>query len=127
MCQNNQKLWNIYTIKKILFCLCIKCIKTYSIKTWKKNDVEAINYDGKKWINRTQLGNALGYSNIAPRTQYYSSKFKRKRYETQDCEDYEPCRMFLKEELAVTIIMDTRKTNQLYLGLNLKSINTIQS
>ena len=21
---------------------------TYSIKTWKKNDVEAINYDGKK-------------------------------------------------------------------------------
>ena len=100
---------------------------TYSIKTWKKNDVEAINYEGKKWINRTQLGNALGYSNIAPRTQYYSSKFKRKRYETQDCEDYEPCRMFLKEELAVTIIMDTRKTNQLYLGLNLKSINTIQS
>ena len=28
LCQNNQKLWNIYTIKKILFCLCIKCTHT---------------------------------------------------------------------------------------------------
>ena len=31
-------------------------------------------------------------------------------YEIQDCEDYQPCRMFLKEELAVTIMMDTRTT-----------------
>ena len=83
---------------------------THSIKTWKKNSVEAINYDGKKWINQTQLGNALGHSNIASRTQYYSSEYKRKSYEIQDCEDYQPCRMFLKEELAVTIMMDTRTT-----------------
>ena len=38
---------------------------TYSIKTWKKNSVEGINYEGQKWINQTQLGNALGHSNIA--------------------------------------------------------------
>ena len=38
------------------------------------------------------------------------SKFRRKRYEIQDCEDYQPCRMFLKEELAVTIMMETRTT-----------------
>ena len=25
---------------------------TYNIKTWNKNSVEAINYDGKKWINQ---------------------------------------------------------------------------
>ena len=81
---------------------------TCSTKTWKKNGVEAINYDGEKWINQTQLGNALGHSNIASRTQYYSSEYKRKSYEIQDCEDYQPCRMFLKEELAVTIMMDTR-------------------
>ena len=82
----------------------------YGIKTWKKNGVEAINYDIKKWINQTQLENTLGHSNIASRTQYYSSKFKRKMYEIQECEDYQPCRMFLKEELAVTIMMDTRTT-----------------
>ena len=28
----------------------------------------------------------------------------------QDCEDYQPCRMFLKEELTVAITMDTRTT-----------------
>ena len=83
---------------------------TYIIKTWKKNSVEAINYDRKKWINQTQLGNALGHSNIASRTQYYSSEYKRKSYEIQDCEDYQPCRMFLKEELTVAITMDTRTT-----------------
>ena len=76
---------------------------TCSIKTWKKNSVEAINYDRKKWINQTQLGNAPGHSNIASRTQYYPSEYK-------DCGDYQPCRTFLKEELAATIMMDTRTT-----------------
>ena len=76
----------------------------YSIKRLKKNGVEAINYDGKKKkINQTQLGNALGHSNIASRTQNYSSEFKRKKYEIQDYDDYQPFRMFLKEELAVAI------------------------
>ena len=51
-----------------------------------KTSVEAINYDGEKWINQTQLGNALAHSNIASRTPYYSSEYKRKRYEIQDCE-----------------------------------------
>ena len=83
---------------------------TYSIKIWKKNSVEAINCDGKKWINETQLENGLGYLNIASRTQYYSSEYKRKSHEIQDCEGYQPCRMFLKEELAVTIMTDTRTT-----------------
>ena len=83
---------------------------TYSIKTWEKNSVETINYDDRKYINQTQLVNALEHSNIASGTQYYSSEYKRKRHEIQDCEDYQPCRMFLKEELAVTIMMDTRTT-----------------
>ena len=45
----------------------------YGTKTRKKNGVEALNYDGKKWINQTQLRNALGHPNVASRTQYYSS------------------------------------------------------
>ena len=31
-------------------------------------------------------------------------------YQIEDCEDYQPCRIFLKEELVVTIMMDTRTT-----------------
>ena len=98
----------------------MRTMYTYSIKknerchwkmkneTWKKNGGEAINYDGKKWTNQTQLGNAPLHSNIAFRTQYYSPEYKRKRYEIKDCEDYQPCRMFLKEELM--IIIDTKGT-----------------
>ena len=52
-----------------------------------KNSSEAINYDGKKRINQKQLENALGHSNIAFRTQYCPSKFRRKRYDIQNCED----------------------------------------
>ena len=59
-----------------------------------KNRVEATNYDGKKWINQTQLGNAFGHSNIVFRTQNYSSEYKKSRYAIQDCEGYQPWRMF---------------------------------
>ena len=37
-------------------------------------------------------------------------RYKRKRHKIQDWEDYQPCRMFVKEELAVTIMIDTRTT-----------------
>ena len=100
--------WTFYTIKKNVF-VCIKCTHTAQ-KHGRENGGEAINSDGKEWINQTKLGNALWHSNIASRTQYFSSEYKRKRYEIQDCEDYQPCRMFLKEELAVTTMMDTRTT-----------------
>ena len=41
-----------------------------------KNSVEAINYDGQKWINEKHLEKALGYKNLASnKTQYYSDEF----------------------------------------------------
>ena len=57
-------------------------------------------FDGEKWINQTQLKDALGHSNIASKTQCYSSEYKRKRHEIQDCDDYQPCRMFLKRRIS---------------------------
>ena len=38
---------------------------TFSINTWSKNDVEAIKYNGKKWINGKDLEKALGCKNLA--------------------------------------------------------------
>ena len=38
---------------------------TFSINTWSKNDVEAIKYKGKKWINEKDLEKALGCKNLA--------------------------------------------------------------
>ena len=48
---------------------------TYTIKTWRKIGVEAINYDNKKWINEKNLETALGYKNlVGNKTEYYSDK-----------------------------------------------------
>ena len=56
-----------------------------------KNDVEAIKHNGKKWINEKDLEKALGYKNsTGNKTQYYSNEFKKRRYEIQNCEDFQP-------------------------------------
>ena len=49
--------------------------------TWRKNDVEVIEYGEKIWINQRHLQRKLGIANIADRTQYYSDEFKKMRCE----------------------------------------------
>ena len=87
-----------------------------------KNDVEAIKHNGKKWINEKDLEKALGYKNsTGNKTQYYSNEFK-KRYEIQNCEDFQPQRKSIAEELAVHLKIDikTEKAGELKnkLGFN---------
>ena len=80
---------------------------TNSIKTWRKTGAEAIKCNDKKWINEKQLETALGYKNlVSNKTRYYSDELKRRRYEIQDCEDFQPCRKFIAEELAIHLIID---------------------
>ena len=38
---------------------------TFSVNKWSKIDVEAIKYDGEKWINEKHLEKAVGYKNLA--------------------------------------------------------------
>ena len=52
----------------------------------------------------------LDIANIADRTQYYSSEFKKMRCEIQECGKYQPCRMFIENTLAVEITMSAVKT-----------------
>ena len=70
-------------------------MKPFSIKTWRKIDVEAIKHNGKKWVNEKRLEIALGYKNLANKIQYYSDALKKRRREIQDCEDFQPCRKFI--------------------------------
>ena len=52
---------------------------------------------------------ALGYKNLAgKKTQYYSNEFKKRRYEIQNCEDFQPCTKFIAEELAVHLIIEIK-------------------
>ena len=50
---------------------------TFNIKAWIDNGVEAIKYDHKMWINKTQFGYSIEHSNTASVIQYQSSKHKR--------------------------------------------------
>ena len=82
---------------------------TFSIKTCCKIGVDVIKYNDKKWINEKHLEAALGYKNlVVNKTQYYSEKFKKRRCEIQDCEDFQPCRKFIAEELAIHLIFDIK-------------------
>ena len=81
----------------------------YSIKTRRKIGAEGIKYNDKKLIKEKHLEIPLGYKNlIGNKTQYYSDEFKIKRYEIQDCEDFQPCRKFIAEELAIHLIIDIK-------------------
>ena len=98
---------------------------TFSINTWSKNDVEAIKYKGKKWINEKDLQKALGCKNLAgTKTQYYSDEFKKRRYE-----DFQPCRKFIAEELAIHLILDTKtvKAGQLKIKLGFNQLDPIMT
>ena len=58
---------------------------TFSINPWSKIDLEAIKYNGKKWINEKDLEKVLGYKNlVSNKTQYYSNEFKKEdmKYKT---------------------------------------------
>ena len=50
--------------------------------------MEVIEFGGKIWINQKHLEKELDIANIADRTQYYSSEFKKMRCEIQECGKY---------------------------------------
>ena len=54
---------------------------------------------------------------------------KKRRYELQDCEDYQPCRKFISEELAVHLIIDikTVKAAELKIELGFNQVDPIMS
>ena len=95
-------------------------MKSFSLKTWSKIDVEAIKHNGKKWINEKHLEIAIGYKNLVNKTRYYSDELKKRRCEIQDCEDFQPCRKFRNVELAVHLIIGikTVKAHELKIKLS---------
>ena len=82
----------------------------FTAEAWKKNDVEVIEYGSEIWINQKHLEKKLDIANIADRTQYYSSEFKKMRCEIQECGKYQHYGIFIKNTLAVEITMSAVKT-----------------
>ena len=105
-------------------------MKSFSIKIWDKNGVEAIKYDGKKWINEKHLETALGYKNLTSnKTRYYSDEFKKRRSEIQDCEDFQPYEKFAVQKLAVHLVIDikTVKVAELKIKPGLNQVDPVMS
>ena len=75
-------------------------------ETWERNCVEVIVFNDKKWLNQTNIKDQLKDSNLAAITL----KYRKQRQELENCGKYQPCRIFLKESLAMHIIMDYRTT-----------------
>ena len=73
-----------------------------------KNGVEVIVFNGKKWLNETNIKDQLKHSNLATVTLQYYTELRKQRQELQDCGNYQPCRGFLEEDFAMQIIMDCR-------------------
>ena len=104
---------------------------TYSIKIWINIVcVEVIKYNDKKRINEKNLETALGCKNlVGNKTRYYSDEFTKRRDEVQDCEDFQPCRKFITEELAIHLIIETKtvKAAELKTKLGFNQIDPIMS
>ena len=100
----------------------------FSIKIWSQIDVEAIKHNEKKWLNEKHLEKAVGFKNWAgDKTQYYCNEFNKRRYEIQDCEDFQPCRKCIAEELAMHLILDIKaiKAGELKIKLGFKQLDPI--
>ena len=79
-------------------------------RSMEKKDVGIIEYGSEIWINQKHLEKKLDIANIADKTQYYSSEFKKMRSEIQECDKYQPCRIFIKNTLTVEVTMTSVKT-----------------
>ena len=79
-------------------------------ETWERNGVEVIVFNGKKWLNETNTKDQLKYSNLAALTLQYPPKYRKQRQDLQNYGNYQPCRIFLKEILAMQIIMYCKST-----------------
>ena len=76
--------------------------------TWQKNDVEVIIVDEIKWLNEKHIEEQLERVNFRHTSRQYPSKLRRERQELQESLK-QPCRKFLRGDLAVQLIMDYRR------------------
>ena len=69
---------------------------------------------------------ALGYKNlVSNKTLYYSDEFKKRRYEIQDCEDFQSCRKCIAIDLAIRLIIDIKTVEVAELRIKLGFINPV--
>ena len=72
-----------------------------SRKTWGKNGVEVIVFNGIKWLNEKNIEDQLKHSNLPAVTLQHSSELRKQRQGLQNCGKYQLCRRYLEEDFAI--------------------------
>ena len=89
-------------------------------ETYENNDIEVIiDRFGKLWLNQKHVEQQLGHKNLRAVTNKYNKKYKKCRYELIDEPIKQSYRKFIRNDLALKIIMDCRTDKSCNLKRNL--------
>ena len=78
-------------------------------ETYENNDIEVIiDRFGKLWLNEKHVEQQLGHKNLRPVTSKYDQIYRKCRYELIDESTKQSHRRFIRNDLALNIIMDCR-------------------
>ena len=77
-------------------------------ETYEANDIEVIaDKIGKLWLNERHVQEQLGLKNLPALTNKYDEKYKKCRYKLNEWTK-QPNRRFIRNDLALKVIMDCR-------------------
>ena len=89
-------------------------------ETYENNDIEVIvDGIGTLWLNEKHIEEKLGHKNLPVITNKYDPVYKKHRYELVDKPKKQPSRRFLRDDLALKVIMDCRTDESSNLKRNL--------
>ena len=89
-------------------CVCIKWF-IISKETYENNGIEVITDKfGELWLNERHVQQHIELKNLPALKNKYSEEYKKCRYELIDDPVKQSCRRFIRNDLALKIIMDCR-------------------
>ena len=88
-------------------------------ETYENNKIEVISDEfGELWLNERHVQEQLGLKNLPALTNKYDEEYKKCRYELNESKK-QSCRRFIRNDLALKIIMDCRTDESCNLKRNL--------
>ena len=89
-------------------------------ETYENNGIEVIvDKFNTLQLNKSHIQQQLGHKNLRAVTNKYDQKYKKRRYELVNEPKYQPNRKFIRNDLALKIIMDCRTDESCNLERNL--------